>query len=150
VWCQREVQLPRMSKGCHSITQHVVKAMPEIAQVEIGLLHVFLQHTSASLTINENADPDVLADLEEVMSRVVPEDWPYDHSYEGPDDMPSHAKSSLLGASLLLPVRAGRLSLGTWQGICLFEHRRRGPRRRLILTLQGQPRDQDQAGEAAR
>jgi len=126
-----------MSKGCHPITERIVEAMPEIGQVETGLLHIFLQHTSASLTINENADPEVLGDLEEVLNRTVPEDWPYDHSYEGPDDMPSHAKSSILGVSLLIPVRAGRLALGTWQGICLFEHRRRAPQRRVMLTLFG-------------
>ena len=141
MWCQRQIQLPRLCKGCHPITQHILEAMPEIAQVETGLLHIFLQHTSASLTINENADPDVLGDLEEVMNRTVPEDWPYDHSYEGPDDMPSHAKSSLLGVSLTVPVRGGRLALGTWQGICLFEHRRRAPQRRVILTLQGVARE---------
>ncbi len=147
MWCQREVQLPRMSKGCHSITQQIIEAMPEIASVQAGLLHVFLQHTSASLTINENADPDVLGDLEDVISRVVPEDWPYDHSSEGPDDMPSHAKSSLLGVSLLVPVRAGRLALGAWQGICLFEHRSRAPRRRVVLTLQGNARDATEKGD---
>jgi secondary thiamine-phosphate synthase enzyme len=105
--------------------------------VRVGLLHVFIQHTSASLTINENADPDVLHDLEASIDNLAPEDFPYHHSVEGPDDMPAHVKASLMGSSLTIPVRDGRLVLGTWQGIYLCEHRDHASSRRLTLTLQG-------------
>ena len=108
--------------------------------MEIGLLHVFVQHTSASLTINENADPDVPADLEASFSSLVPEDFPYRHTSEGSDDMPAHVKASLLGSSVTIPVADGSLGLGTWQGIYLCEHRRHGGRRRLVLTLWGETR----------
>ena len=137
-WFQHEVQLPAFAPGCHPITEQVLDALPELSQVKIGLLHVFLQHTSASLTINENADPDVLVDLDRVLDVMVPEDFPYQHTVEGRDDMPGHVKASLLGSSLSIPIRDGRLCLGTWQGICLCEHRRHGGRRRLVLTLQGE------------
>ena len=113
-------------------------ALPELRQVRIGLLHVFIQHTSASLSINENADPDVPADLESSLNAIAPEDFPYRHSCEGPDDMPAHVKASLLGCSLTIPVREGRLALGTWQGIYLCEHRNRASRRSLVLTLYGE------------
>lgn len=112
--------------------------MPEIRDVRVGLLHVYILHTSASLSINENADPDVPADLESSFNAIAPEDFPYQHTVEGPDDMPAHVKASLLGSSLLIPVREGRLCLGTWQGIYLCEHRNRAGRRRLMLTLQGE------------
>ena len=108
--------------------------------MEIGLLNVFIQHTSASLTINENADPDVPADLEASFSSLVPEDFPYRHTSEGSDDMPAHVKASLLGSSVTIPVADGSLGLGTWQGIYLCEHRRHGGRRRLVLTLWGETR----------
>jgi secondary thiamine-phosphate synthase enzyme len=116
----------------------VVAALPELASMEVGLLHVFLQHTSAAVTINENADPDVPADLESAISAIAPEDFPYRHTVEGPDDMPAHVKSSLLGAGLTIPVANGELCLGTWQGIYLCEYRRHGGRRRLVLTLWGE------------
>ncbi len=138
VWFQRELQLARLSRGLHLVTSQVVAALPELAEVEIGLLHVFIQHTSACLTINENADPDVPADLESAIDRLAPEDFPYRHTCEGPDDMPAHIKVSLLDSSLSIPVRGGRLALGTWQGIFLCEHRDRASPRTLILTLQGQ------------
>lgn len=109
-----------------------------MGSIKMGLLHVFIMHTSAALTINENADPDVLVDLDRVLDAVVPEDFPYRHAEEGADDMPGHAKSSIFGSSLTIPIRDGRLWLGTWQGICLCEFRRRGPRRRLMLTVQGE------------
>jgi len=121
----------------HPITDLVLAAVPEISELSVGLLHVFLQHTSASLTINENADPDVAADLERALDHLAPEDFPHQHTIEGPDDMPAHVKNSLLGCSLMIPVREGRLALGTWQGIFLCEHRNRASRRTLILTLQG-------------
>jgi secondary thiamine-phosphate synthase enzyme len=121
----------------------VVEALPELRQIDVGLLHVFVQHTSASLSINENADPDVPADLESALSAIAPEDFPYRHTIEGPDDMPAHVKASLLGSSLSIPVARGTLCLGTWQGIYLCEHRRHGGRRRLVLTLWGEPRDEE-------
>jgi secondary thiamine-phosphate synthase enzyme len=105
------------------------------------LLHVFLRHTSASLSINENADPDVLVDLDRVLDTLAPEDFPYQHTIEGRDDMPGHVKSSLLGCSLTIPIRGGLLCVGTWQGICLCEHRQNAGRRRLVLTIQGELKD---------
>jgi secondary thiamine-phosphate synthase enzyme len=137
-WLQREIQLPSFPRGLHPITHIVLDALPEIAQVRAGLLHLFLKHTSASLSINENADPDVLTDLERALDVLAPEDAPYQHTIEGLDDMPGHIKTSLLGSSLTVPIRDGRLSLGTWQGICLCEHRRHAGRRHLVLTIQGE------------
>lgn len=137
-WFQREIQLPRFSRGLHPITRHVVEAMPEIGRIQIGLLHLFLQHTSASLTINENADPDVPHDLEQVLDRLAPESFPYVHTVEGPDDMPGHVKATLTGVSLVVPIASGRLCLGTWQGIFLCEHRAHAGRRHLVLTAQGE------------
>ncbi len=138
VWIQREIQLPAFPAGCHPISRLVVEALPELAEVKVGLLHVFIKHTSASLTINENADPDVLVDLDRVLAALAPESFPYDHTCEGPDDMPAHVKSSLLGSSLSVPIHNGQLQLGTWQGICLCEHRRHASGRRLVLTIQGE------------
>jgi len=115
----------------------VTEALPELVGIACGLLHVFIQHTSASLTINENADPDVPADLERSFSAIAPEDFPYRHTVEGPDDMPAHVKAALLGSSVSIPVRDGRLALGTWQGIYLCEHRDQAHGRTLVLTLQG-------------
>ena len=137
-WIQRTLHLPAQKRGFHLITREVVAALPELAQTDIGTLNVFLQHTSASITINENADADVPADLETALSALVPEDFPYRHTVEGPDDMPAHVKSSLLTCSLTIPVAQGRLCLGTWQGIFLCEHRDRGGRRKLVLTLWGE------------
>ncbi|MEK6246732.1 MAG: secondary thiamine-phosphate synthase enzyme YjbQ [Planctomycetales bacterium] len=137
-WKQQALTLPSFSRGFHLITDHVVAALPALADYEVGLLHIFIQHTSASLSINENADPDVPIDLEAAINSIAPEDFPYQHTMEGPDDMPAHVKSSLLGNSLVVPVSAGRLCLGTWQGIYLCEHRNRGGARKLVLTLQGQ------------
>ena len=137
-WFQHELRLPAMSRGFHLVTDKVERGLPELSQVEIGLLHVFIMHTSASLTINENADPDVPRDLEMTTSKIAPENFPYVHTIEGPDDMPAHVKSSLLGSSLTIPVRNGQLCLGTWQGIYLCEHRNRAASRTLILTLQGE------------
>ncbi len=136
-WTQRTISLPPKPQGFHLITSDIVRSLPELAQIRVGLLNVFLQHTSASLSINENADPDVPADLDTSLASIAPEDFPYAHTIEGPDDMPAHVKSSLLGCSLTVPVSDGRLALGTWQGIYLCEHRRRSGSRRVILTLQG-------------
>jgi secondary thiamine-phosphate synthase enzyme len=136
-WIQKSIRLKARSRGFHLITEEVMAAIPELSQVRVGLLHVFIQHTSAALTINENADRDVRRDLEKVMSAIAPENFPYDHTLEGPDDMPAHVKASLLGSSVTIPVRDGALLLGTWQGIYLCEHRNAGGPRSLVLTLQG-------------
>ena len=140
IWFQHEIQLPPFPRGLHPITHIVFDAAPEMVQLRVGLLHVFLKHTSASLSINENADPDVLADLDQALDAIAPEDFPYRHTVEGRDDMPGHIKSSLLGCSLTVPIRDGRLCLGTWQGICLCEHRHRAGRRHLVLTIHGETR----------
>ena len=137
-WIRRTIQLPACPRGFHLITRQVMDAVPELATMEVGLLHVFLQHTSASLTINENADPDVPADLESSLDALAPEDFPHRHTVEGSDDMPAHVKASLLGSSVSIPVHQGRLCLGTWQGIYLCEHRNRGGRRNLVVTLHGE------------
>ncbi len=137
-WFQKTISLPPMRRGFHLITHLVTRELPEIDQLRVGLLHVFIQHTSASLTINENADPDVPFDLESSMNSIVPKDFPYRHTVEGSDDMPAHVKASLMGSSVSIPIRDGRLDLGTWQGIYLCEHRNHGGARRLVLTLHGE------------
>jgi secondary thiamine-phosphate synthase enzyme len=139
-WHQTRVQLPAFPRGFHLITGHVTRAMPQIAEIDVGLLHVFILHTSASLTINENADPDVRTDMETSMNRLVPDDADYVHTLEGPDDMPAHVKASMMGSSVSIPVSRGSLALGTWQGIYLCEHRDRAGSRSLVLTLQGEPK----------
>ncbi|MEQ8847047.1 secondary thiamine-phosphate synthase enzyme YjbQ [Botrimarina sp.] len=137
-WSQTTLELPEMPRGFHLITHRIVDALPAIGETRAGVLHVFIQHTSASLTINENADPDVRVDLEAAFNAIAPKSFPYTHTSEGPDDMPAHVKASLLGASLSIPVADGRLALGTWQGITLCEHRDHGGPRRLVLTLAGE------------
>ena len=137
MWMQHEITLPPKARGFHLITREVLGAIPEVERLRVGLLHLFLCHTSASLSVNENADPDVPVDLEMALNRVVPETLPYVHTLEGPDDSPAHMKASLVGCSLTIPVRAGRLVLGTWQGIYLCEHRNDGGQRRLVATLHG-------------
>jgi secondary thiamine-phosphate synthase enzyme len=122
----------------HLITDEIVAALPELSRCRIGLLHVFIQHTSASLTINENADPDVQRDLEDRLADLAPEEHGYRHTSEGADDMPAHIKTALTDCCLSIPVTQGRLALGTWQGVFLCEHRRRAGARRLVLTLQGE------------
>ena len=139
MWLQREIVLPPRPRGFHLITREVVGALPELGGMEIGLAHLFIRHTSASLTLNENASPDVRVDFASWFDAAVPEDAPYwTHTDEGPDDMPAHVKASLLGPSLSLPVSSGRLALGTWQGIYLCEHRDRGGSRKLLATLWGE------------
>ncbi|HEX2071575.1 MAG TPA: secondary thiamine-phosphate synthase enzyme YjbQ [Thermoleophilaceae bacterium] len=139
MWLSRDLVLEPRPRGFHLITSEVVAAVPELSQLAAGLLQVQVLHTSASLTLNENASPDVRADFESWFSRAVPEDAPYwRHTLEGPDDMPAHIKASLLGPSVTVPVRDGRLLLGTWQGIYLCEHRDRGGPRSLALTLNGE------------
>lgn len=133
---QHEISLNAYPRGFHLITREILKAIPEIQNVKAGICHIFIQHTSASLTINENADPTVRKDFESHFSEMVPEDAPYYlHNYEGPDDMPAHIKASLLGASVTVPVTNGRFNLGTWQGIYLCEHRDQGGPRRLVITV---------------
>lgn len=139
MWYQHNLRLSAQSRGFHLVTDEIIHQLPEIQQIDIGLLHLFIQHTSASLSINENADPTVRADLERHINKMVPENAPYyQHTYEGPDDMPAHIKASLLGNNLTIPISNGRLALGTWQGIYLGEHRDHGGARRLVATLQGQ------------
>lgn len=135
---QYQLALPAHRRGFHLVTRNVTEAITDLADVRVGLLHVFIQHTSASLSINENADPDVPVDLEMAFNKIAPEAWPYVHTCEGPDDMPAHVKASMLGNSLTIPVQDGRLCLGTWQGIYLCEHRNRASGRRLVLTLQAE------------
>lgn len=136
-WHQTVITLPPFPRGCHLITQLVLQDMAIIRRCRTGLLHVFIQHTSASLTINENADPDVPDDLGMALDRLAPESWPYRHTCEGPDDMPAHVKATLTGSSISIPVADGQLLTGTWQGIYLCEHRNQGGRRRLVATLNG-------------
>ena len=140
-WFQNEIVLPAKSRGFHLITREIVDQVPEISRYRLGLAHIFIKHTSASLALNENADPSVRADLESHFKHMVPERAPYyTHTYEGPDDMPAHIKAVLLGSSVTVPIRDGRLNTGTWQGVYLCEHRDRGGRRRLVVTLHGQSR----------
>ena len=139
MWVQREITLRPRPRGFHLITRDVLEALPELRSLRVGLLHVFIRHTSASLTLNENASPDVRDDFEAYFNESVPEDAPYwTHTIEGADDMPAHIKASLLGPSLTLPVSNGRLALGTWQGIYLCEHRDGGGSRRVVATAFGQ------------
>jgi secondary thiamine-phosphate synthase enzyme len=139
VWLQREIELAARERGFHLVTRDVLEALPELAAVRVGLLHLFIRHTSASLTLNENASPDVRRDFESHLDAAVPEEAPYwTHTLEGPDDMPAHIKASMLGASVSIPVSGGRLALGTWQGVYLGEHRDRGGSRSLLATLWGE------------
>ena len=138
MWYQKNIRLKPRSRGFHLITDDIVSQVPELQTIKIGRLNVFIQHTSASLTINENADPSVRGDFETWANSTVPENFPgFVHTYEGPDDMPAHIKASLFGPSLDVPVTGGRLALGTWQGIYLCEHRDHGGSRSLVLTLNG-------------
>lgn len=141
MWHQTDLRLSPRPRGMHLITREVVAALPELARLRVGLLQVFLRHTSASLSLNENASPEVRRDLEHFLNQLVPDGWPgFRHTEEGPDDMSAHVKAALLGPSLSLPVREGRLHLGTWQGIYLCEHRDAGGPRSLTLTLMGEAR----------
>lgn len=138
MWLQKQVQLPPYQRGFHLITEEIKKNLPELAQYKTGLCHVFIQHTSASLTLNENADPNVRHDMETFSNHYIPENEEYFlHIIEGSDDMPAHIKSSLFGADVMIPITNGSLALGTWQGVWLGEHRDRGGNRNLIITLQG-------------
>ena len=139
-WVQKQISLGPFRRGFHLVTRQILDAVPELREFEIGQLQVFIQHTSASVTISENADVEVRTDLEAVFNQLAPESFPYEHTYEGDDDMPAHVKSVLLGSSVLVPISRGQLALGTWQGIYLCEHRNRAGARSLVLTLQGDRR----------
>jgi secondary thiamine-phosphate synthase enzyme len=141
IWVQRDVRLSPVPRGFHLVTREVERGVPELERIGRGLAHVFIRHTSASLTLNENASPDVRRDFESWFDRAVPEDAPYwTHTSEGPDDMPAHVKASLLGPSLTLPVRDGSFAVGTWQGIYLCEHRDSGGARSVTVTAFGEER----------
>lgn len=139
MWQQIELQLSAKQRGFHLITDEINKHLPQLAQITCGLCHVFIKHSSASLTINENADSTVRSDMEAHFNQFVPENAPYyQHTYEGPDDMPAHIKASTLGSSISIPITNGQLNLGTWQGIYLGEHRDHAGGRTLIVTLMGE------------
>jgi secondary thiamine-phosphate synthase enzyme len=138
-WTQKTITLKPRARGFHLVTRELVEQLPELADYTIGKAHFFLQHTSASLGINENCEAEVREDLERHFNTLAPENAPYYvHTYEGPDDMPAHIKSGLLGCELTIPISQGRLALGTWQGIMLGEHRDHGGARRLVVTLEGE------------
>ncbi|AFZ68107.1 secondary thiamine-phosphate synthase enzyme YjbQ [Deinococcus peraridilitoris] len=139
MWYSTVLTLSPRPRGFHLITRDVQTALPELGRVQVGLLHVFVQHTSASLALSENASPDVRRDFERFFNRLVPDGASYlEHTDEGPDDMPAHLKAALLGSSLTVPVSRGRLALGTWQGLYLCEHRNAGGARSLVLSLHGE------------
>jgi secondary thiamine-phosphate synthase enzyme len=138
-WLQKTIRLPALSRGFHLVTSQICRELPELQNFNIGLAHFFIQHTSASLTINENADPTVRTDFESHFNKMVPENAPYYiHTYEGPDDMPAHLKNAILGSSISIPLTNGKLNLGTWQGIYLCEHRDYAAGRNIIVTLNGE------------
>lgn len=138
-WSQYRLKLQSRPRGIHLITEEIRRAITELSRVRIGVVHIFIRHTSASLSINENASPDVRRDLERSLNRIVPEDDRlYEHTLEGLDDMPAHVKASLMGASLTIPVANGQLLLGTWQGVYLCEHRNHGGPREIVITLSGE------------
>jgi len=138
-WFQKEIRISRKSRGFHLITHDLLDNFTEINKINKGILHIFIKHTSASLTINENADSTVLSDFEAHFNNMIPENQPYyRHTMEGPDDMPAHLKSSILGSSIQIPISNGTLNLGTWQGIYLCEHRNHGSPRELVLTAWGE------------
>jgi secondary thiamine-phosphate synthase enzyme len=139
MWIQREIQITSSKRGFHLINEQLLKAVPEIKGMTVGILHLFIKHTSASLTINENADPTVRADMERHFNVLVPENAPYyQHTYEGPDDMPAHIKSTIIGCNQTIPISNGQLNIGMWQGVYLCEHRDQGPDRTIVITINGQ------------
>ncbi len=139
MWHQKEIRLPAVQRGYHLITDLIEAQLPELEDINTGIAHIFIKHTSASLTINENADQTVRQDFESHFNRMVPENQPYyRHTSEGPDDMPAHLKAAILGTSVTVPITKGRFNLGTWQGIYLCEHRDHASKRWLVVTLQGE------------
>jgi len=142
MWIQKNIAIEKKQKGFHLITDQLIDQIPEINKLNIGLLHVFILHTSASITLNENMDSSVRDDFESFFNHLVPEDQNYfRHTYEGSDDMPAHLKSSILGSSIVIPISNGRLKLGTWQGIYLCEHRRNASPRKIMLTIYGEKKN---------
>ncbi|OQY28843.1 MAG: hypothetical protein B6244_06015 [Candidatus Cloacimonetes bacterium 4572_55] len=138
-WFQKEIRLRPRQRGVHLITKEIAGQIPEMRNFSVGIAHIFIKHSSASLSVNENADPDVRKDMEAYLNRMVPENEPYyAHIHEGSDDMPAHIKATLVGCSVTIPISHGRFNLGTWQGIYLCEHRNRGGARRLVATIQGE------------
>ena len=139
MWMQKNINIKSIPRGFHIITDEVIDQIPEIKSINIGILHLFIKHTSASLTINENADKTVRNDFEEHFNEMVPENQSYyQHTYEGPDDMPAHLKASILGSSISIPISNGHLNMGTWQGIYLCEHRNNAFQRKMVATIQGE------------
>ena len=139
MWAQQQINLPAFSRGFHIITSYVIDSVPEIKNQSIGMLHLFIKHTSASIAINEGAVPDVRVDFETHFNKLVPENSPdFIHNAEGPDDMPAHIKSAILGSSLSIPITDGKINLGTWQDIYLCEHRNHASGRKLIVTIEGE------------
>ncbi|XP_022183489.1 uncharacterized protein LOC111043019 [Myzus persicae] len=138
-WFQRKINLRPQHSGVHLVTEEILKQIPEISQFSVGLCHIQILHTSASLAINESWDPNVRDDMEMMLNKIVPEGLPYRHSCEGPDDMPAHVKACFLGSSITVPITEGKLNLGTWQGIWLCEHRNQAGSRKLVITLNGSP-----------
>ena len=139
MWIQKEIQLKSFSRGFHLVTRDIIQQLPELKSIRIGIMNIFIKHTSASLTINENADPSVRQDFESYFNQFVPENEPYyRHVDEGSDDMPAHLKSSILGSALNIPITNGQLNMGIWQGIYLCEHRNHGGSRRLVVTINGE------------
>ena len=137
-WTQKEIVLPSFPRGYHIITDLILNEIDELKETNIGIAYIFIKHTSASLTINEDADPTVRTDFESHMNKMVPENAPYyQHTIEGSDDMPAHLKSSILGCSLIVPITKGKFNLGTWQGIYLCEHRNNGGKRKILVTING-------------
>ncbi len=138
IFFQKEIQLPAFKRGFHIITDIIINNLSELKQINTGQLQVFIKHTSASLTVNENTDPSVRVDFESYINKIVPEDEPYYiHTYEGSDDMPAHIKASLMGASVMIPITKGQLNMGIWQGIYLCEHRNNGGKRKIVITVFG-------------
>ena len=138
MWTQREITLAARERGVHLVTHEIVAELPEVTELRVGLCHLLIQHTSASLALNENASPDVRRDLRTWLDAAVPEEFAWTHTLEGADDMPAHVKAAITGPSLTLPIRDGELALGTWQGIYLCEHRDRGGSRTLVVTVWGE------------
>ena len=142
MWIQKEITIEKKQKGFHLITDQLINQLPEMNKIYIGLLNVFILHTSASITLNENMDSSVRYDFESFFNRLVPENQNYfTHVYEGPDDMPAHLKSSILGSSIIIPISNGSLKLGTWQGIYLCEHREHASARNIVLTIHGKKKN---------
>lgn len=139
IWRQKEISLKPRERGFHIVTDEIVHQLPELNKIQIGLMHMLIKHTSASITLNENYDPDVRSDMEKYFSQAVKENEPwYNHNSEGTDDMPAHIKSTLIGNSLTIPITSGKLNLGTWQGIYLCEHRNHAGSRKIIVTISGE------------